>query len=163
LGEPLPQQIINKIEQAKALYYRLILVVAPSGTGKTAALQDVCKQLSLPIININLLLSEQLLDLTKQQRALRVPYILKDMISEIDNDIVLLDNIEILFDVSLKQDPLRLLQSLSRNKTIVATWNGKIEKNYLIYAEPGHVEYKRYPVADFLIVSPDLKTDRNEI
>jgi hypothetical protein len=137
--------------------------VAPSGAGKTEALQDVSKQLNLPIININLHLSERLLDLAKQQRALRVPYILKDMISEIDNDIVLLDNIEILFDVSLKQDPLRLLQGLSRNKTIVAMWNGKIEKNHLIYAEPGHVEYKRYPVTDFLVVSPDSLTDRDEI
>jgi hypothetical protein len=38
--------------------------------------------------------------------------------------LVLLDNIELLFDVHLKQDPLRLLQGLSRNKTVVATWNG---------------------------------------
>ena len=157
------QKIINKIDHAKVLYYRLVLVVASSGAGKTKVIQDVSKQLDLPIMNINLLLSEQLLELTKQQRALRVPYILKGMISEIDNDIVLLDNIEILFDVSLKQDPLRLLQGLSRNKTIVATWNGKIQKNHLIYAEPGHVEYKRYPVADFLVVSPDFKTDRDEI
>ncbi|MEN6474686.1 MAG: BREX-3 system P-loop-containing protein BrxF, partial [Syntrophaceae bacterium] len=40
--------------------------------------------------------------------------------------VVLLDNIEILFDVSLKQDPLRLLQGLSRNTTLVAAWSGEI-------------------------------------
>jgi len=41
-------------------------------------------------------------------------------------DVVLLDNVEVLFDVSLKQDPLRLLQGLSRNKTVVAAWSGEI-------------------------------------
>ena len=35
---------------------------------------------------------------------------------------ILLDNIEVIFDVALKQDPLRLLQRLSRNKTVVAAW-----------------------------------------
>lgn len=152
----LSQQIIQKLEQARTLYYRLVLVVASSGAGKTRVLQDVSNHLDLPIINMNLLLSERLLDLTKRQRALHVPYILKDMISEIDSDVILLDNIEMLFDVSLKQDPLRLLQNLSRNKTIVATWNGRIDENHLIYAEPGHVEYKRYPLADSLVVRPDF-------
>jgi hypothetical protein len=159
----LSQQIIHKIEQARTLYYRLVLVVTPSGAGKTEAMQDVSEQLNLPIININLRLSERLLDFTRHQRALRLPSILRNIIEETNRDIILLDNAEILFDVSLQQDPLRLLQSLSRNKTIVATWNGKIEQNHLIYAEPGHVEYKRYPMADFLVVSPDFKTDSDEI
>jgi hypothetical protein len=93
-------------------------------------------------------------------------------------DVVLLDNIEILFDVSLKQDPLRLLQGLSRNKTVVAAWSGEIRTEgrelrteldtsydsshitqssslYLVYATPDHPEYKRYPVRDFLVVNPE--------
>jgi hypothetical protein len=68
---------------------------------------------------------------------------------------VLLDNIEILFDVSLKQDPLRLLQGLSRNTTLVVIWSGSIERGNLVYATPDHLEYKRYPVKDFLVVTPE--------
>jgi hypothetical protein len=68
---------------------------------------------------------------------------------------VLLDNIEILFDVSLKQDPLRLLQGLSRHKTIIAAWNGASESGYITYAVPDHREYHRYPVRDFLVASPE--------
>ena len=80
------------------------------------------------------------------------------LVNEAKGDIILLDNIEILFDISLKQDPLRLLQGLSRNKTIVAAWNGSIDSNNLIYATPDHPEYKRYPSRDLLIATPEEKT-----
>jgi hypothetical protein len=68
--------------------------------------------------------------------------------------VVLLDNIEILFDPSLKQDPLRLLQGLSRNKTIIAAWNGSFVNGYITYAKPDHSEYRRYPAINILIINP---------
>ncbi|MBU0482850.1 MAG: BREX-3 system P-loop-containing protein BrxF, partial [Proteobacteria bacterium] len=56
------------------------------------------------------------------------------------------------------QDPLRLLQGLSRNKTVVASWNGAIIDGFLTYAEPAHPEYRRYPVHDFLVTNPETTT-----
>ena len=75
-----------------------------------------------------------------------------------DEPLVLLDNIEILFDAALKQDPLRLLQGVSRNRTIVAAWNGTLENRYLTYASPEHPEHRRYSRdarGDVVVVSPD--------
>ena len=66
--ESLADQIVQKINQAASLYYRLILVVAPAGAGKTAALQDVQDRTGAYLININLALSRQLLELTERQR-----------------------------------------------------------------------------------------------
>ena len=71
------------------------------------------------------------------------------------DDVILLDNVEVLFDVSLKQDPLRLLQGLSRNKTVVAAWSGSIDGEHMLYATPGHPEYRRYSLRDFLVVNPE--------
>ncbi len=157
MTEPLADQIVQKINQAAALYYRLILVVAPAGAGKTAALQEVQDRTGAHLVNVNLALSRQLLELTERQRTLQLLPLLEKIASN-DNAIVLLDNIEVLFDISLKQDPLRLLQRLSRNKTIVAAWNGTIVEDSLIYATPTHPEYKRYPIQDFLVVSPTITT-----
>jgi len=44
---------------------------------------------------------------------------------------------------------------ISRNRTLVAAWNGSFENNYLIYAEPDHPESRRYSYSqsDFLVVS----------
>lgn len=69
---------------------------------------------------------------------------------------ILLDNIEVIFDIGLKQDPLRLLQGLSRNKTVVAAWNGTIVHDSLTYAAPDYPEYRRYPMLDFLVASPEV-------
>jgi len=157
MAESLVDQVLGKIDQAAELYHRLILIVAPAGSGKTSALQDLHERLGLPLVNVNLDLSRQMLDLTERQRALQLPRLLMAIVNEAKGDILLLDNIEILFDVSLKQDPLRLLQGLSRNKTIVAAWNGSIDTNYLIYATPDHPEYKRYPSRDLLITTPEAR------
>ena len=122
-----------------------------TGAGKTTTLQDVCQQLDIQPLNINLELSEQLLELTAKQRTLQLPRLLEDLVSD-KGQTVILDNIEILFDVDLQQDPLRLLQRISRNRNIVVAWNGRATNNKLVYAEPGHPEYRNYSATDFLIV-----------
>jgi hypothetical protein len=85
--------------------------------------------------------------------------LLLDIVGDEKSEIILLDNLEIIFDVELKQDPLRLLQGLSRNKTVVASWSGNIVDRYLTYANPAHPEYRRYPIRDILITSPENKTE----
>jgi ABC-type hemin transport system ATPase subunit len=152
MGELLIDQVRRKIEEATMLYHRLVLLVAPAGSGKTAVLQDVCENIGAPMINVNLELSKQMLELTERQRVLQLPRLLQRMVAKVQGDTVILDNIEILFDLSLKQDPLRLLQGLSRNKTVVAAWNGCVEGDHVTYATPGHPEYKRYSIHDLLVV-----------
>lgn len=110
MAEPFADQVIGQIKHATELYHRLMLVVAPAGAGKTTALKEVRERAVAPLINVNLELSRRMLDLTERQRALRLPRLLMDIVNDAAGDVVLLDNIEILFDVALKQDPLRLLQ-----------------------------------------------------
>jgi hypothetical protein len=130
-------------------------LVAPAGAGKTAALRTVHERTAAPLVNVNLELSRQLLDLTSRQRSLQLPLLLANIAAASAAEVTLLDNIEILFDVNLKQDPLRLLQGISRNKTVVAAWSGSIEGDHLVYAAPGHTEYRRYPLQDYLVVTPE--------
>ena len=153
MSQPFIDQVLNKIVIVEDLYHRLILVVGPSGTGKTKTLQAIAQNAGFRCINVNLELSRCLLDLTVRQRALQIDRLLGEIVGQDSSDTVLLDNTEILFDVSLKQDPLRLLQRLSRNRTIIATWNGNCRDNYLTYAEPDHHEYRRYPAKELLMVS----------
>ena len=155
MAEPLADRVIKRIGQAAELYHRLVMLVAPAGAGKTAALQDVHERTAAPLVNVNLELSRRMLDLTERQRALQLPRLLAEIVGASATDVVLLDNVEVLFDVSLKQDPLRLLQGFSRNKTVVAAWSGSIDGEHMVYATPDHPEYKRYPLRDFLVVNPE--------
>ncbi len=155
MPEPLAELVMRRIEQVVSLYHRLIMVVAPAGAGKTAALRDVHQRGGAPVINVNLELSRRMLDLTERQRTLQLPRLLADLVNTSETDLVLLDNIEVLFDVSLKQDPMRLLQGLSRNKTVVVAWSGTADGEYLVYATPDHPEYRRYPLRDIIVVQPE--------
>jgi hypothetical protein len=154
MAEPLAERVIRSISQAAELYHRLVMLVAPAGGGKTAALQEVHERAGAPLVNVNLELSRRMLELTERQRALRLPRLLSEAVHAAHGDVVLLDDMELLFDVSLKQDPLRLLQGLARNKTVVAAWSGSIDGDRIVYATPDHPEYRRYPIRDFLVVSP---------
>jgi len=145
--------VLQRISEATALYCRLVLLVAKCGSGKTAVLQQVHERTGAPLVNMNLELSRRLLDLTDRQRILLLPKLLEEIAGASSGQTVLLDNIEILFDPVLKQDPLRLLQKLSRNRNVVATWNGYVDDKNLYYALPDHPEYKRYPLQDFLLVN----------
>jgi SpoVK/Ycf46/Vps4 family AAA+-type ATPase len=145
-------KVKQSLEAAEDLYHRLVLVVGEPGSGKTTVLLDVASQLDISIINVNLELSSKLLDLTAKKRAVSLPKILYE-ITETDNSILILDNLEILFDKEMKQDPLRLLEGISRNRTVIASWNGSSEGKKLRYAEAGHPEYQNYDHVDALIVS----------
>jgi hypothetical protein len=153
MAPPLSHQVAEQIEKAKALYNRLVIVVGPPRSGKTTALRDLHDERGWPLLNLNLALAEQLLDLTAKQRALRVARIVDDIVHNHAGDTVLLDNIEMLFHPELKQDPLRLLQSLSRNRTVAATWRGTYVGSTLTYATPDHPEYRRFDEPQALIVS----------
>jgi hypothetical protein len=73
MAKPLAGSVIKRMGQAAELYHRLVMLVAPSGAGKTAALQDVHDRTAVPLVNVNLELSRRLLDLTERQRALQLP------------------------------------------------------------------------------------------
>lgn len=146
------ESVLQAIEQARELYHKLVLLVAPAGSGKTSLLHVVSVQTGAPLINVNLELSRHMLELTERQRALQVPRLLTEILGPSIADLVLLDNLEVLFDDSLKQDPLRVLKGLSRNTIVIATWSGAIVGGDLIYATPDHAEYKRYPMKDFIAV-----------
>ncbi|MDD4616710.1 MAG: BREX-3 system P-loop-containing protein BrxF [Alphaproteobacteria bacterium] len=154
MAEPIHHMIKRSLLAAEGLYHRLVLLVGETGSGKTGILRNIAECFGTSVININLALSSELLELTAKQRSLRLPGILDQIVDKAYAPVVL-DNLEILFDKELKQDPLRLLQGISRNRAIVASWNGTYNGRKLSYAEAGHPEYRSYESVDALIVGMD--------
>jgi hypothetical protein len=152
--------VINDIEQRiaalESAYHRLLLIVGETRSGKTAVMKDLAQRLAAPLVNVNLRLSRDLLDIPPQRRPFRTSELLEEIVQPSPSTATLLDNIELLFDPELKQDPLRLLQLLSRRGTLVVSWPGTMVGTSLVYAEPGHPEYRRYERPDVAIVKlPD--------
>lgn len=142
----------SAVNQADPRYYRLVLLVGPPRSGKTKLLQHFAESSGWPRLNLNLFLAQPLLDLTTQQRQLRVADILADWL-DTQGASVLLDNLEMLFDPALKVDPLLVLQRLARERTVVASWPGGWDGRTLTYAEPGHPEHRSYDQPDAVVLT----------
>ena len=136
------------IERARERYYKLALIAGPSGSGKTDLMHKISKRDGNPYLNLNLELSRKLLDLSVDKRSLELSACVEEILGAFQEDIIFLDNIELLFAKERDVNPLHLLQSLSRKRTIVASWNGAYDGKSLTYAEPGHPEYKLYKQRD---------------
>ena len=146
-------QLEQAIEQVASQYFRLVILVGAPASGKTTALQSVGQKLGCQVLNVNLELSKKMLELTRTQRSRQAERLLKEVIASEPGDVVLLDNLEILFDTALELQPLRLLQVLNRNRTIVASWKGSFQGGTLIYAEPGHPEFMQFKQPEAVVIT----------
>jgi hypothetical protein len=99
-------------------------------------------------VNVSLELSQALLELTARQRSLESPRLLEQIVAARGRSPVFLGEIELLFLPALKLEPLRLLQNLARSRTVVVDWPGPLQGGYLVYAEPGHPEFRKYPASE---------------
>jgi len=151
-------EIREAVEQARGRYHRLVLLVGPSGSGKTGLLRSFAAQAGRDFRNVNLEISQRMLELPKIKRARQADRLFRDWLAATNSEPVVLDNLEVLFDPTLKLDPLRLLKSSSRNHTIVASWNGTLHDGLLTYAEPDHPEHRSYRDVEILTVTVGHET-----
>ena len=144
---------ILAIEQAAIRYYKIVLVVGKSGSGKTNLLKKICGQMQIPLINLGIELSQKLLPLTTRERKLKTCEIVSELIDAQDAPRLAIDNTEIIFDPSLMLNPLGLLQSLSRTRLLIWSWNGEVENGHVTYAYPGHPERQRIPTSEITLIT----------
>lgn len=150
--DPTLTKLEEAIQQASGQYFRLVIVAGVPGSGKTAAMQSIANRTGCTVVNVNLELSKKMLELTRFQRSRQVEPLLRNLIATAPGEVVLLDNMEILFDTELEVEPLRLLQVSSRNRTVVASWGGTYVGGTLTYAEPSHPEFVQFKKVDAVVI-----------
>jgi len=126
----------------------LTVVLGRSGSGKTALLREWADRRGYSYLNIGSLVSQRTLEYSPAERLNAVQHEFRDAVESAEGDIVLCDNIELLFASELSLDPLRLLKQAARRKAVVAAWGGAYDGSSLSYAAPGHDEYWVYSHTD---------------
>lgn len=137
------------VERASQKYHRLLVVISNEEVGGGPY---VAEGLGIRHVAIGEKLGEKLLEVPAKSRPLKVPGLLEDILDDVVENGVLLDHIEILFEESLKVEPLTLLRDVSRRRLVVAMWRGEIEVGNLVYGVHGHPEYRSYPAWDVDLV-----------
>lgn len=104
------------------------------------------------ILSLGEVLSKELLKIEKNNRKFAVESILKQILSNIDKNELLIMDIDILFNPEYKLDIIKLFIQLSRNKKIIVQWPGKLDSQYLIYSTPEYEDYRRYFIKNYDII-----------
>src|ERR1035441_8878278 len=91
-------QIRERLFGIADIYNRLVLLVGPSGSGRTVAIRALADVEKVPVLNVGAEISRQLLGLTERQRILQLPKLLEEAVAAFPTKLTLLDNIEILFN-----------------------------------------------------------------
>jgi hypothetical protein len=143
--------LLDIVKGTHGAYHKLTILVGASDAERTMVLNLCAKEMELPVINISLHLSQGLLSKSRQQIALHAADLATDVVDDHYANGLCIDHTELLFDKALRLNPLAFLEDLSRNRRIVATWNGVWVEGELRYAEPGHPDHfgqdaKGYPV-----------------
>jgi len=131
----------------------LIIVFGQYGSGKTTLLQKWTERYGYPYLPIGSLLSERTIGCSRAERPDAVQREFQTLVESTAGDVILCDNLDLLFASDLSLDPLRLLEKAARKKTIVAAWNGPSDGSTLSYAIPGHDEYRVYSPVDLVGVT----------
>jgi len=137
-----------------ALQNRLILLVGPPRSGKTALLRALGQRRGVTPLNLGSALGRELLLLPQRQRRLRTGNALRELIErQTPEDLLLLDNIELLFAAALNLNPLELLRQQAHSRKVIAVWPGELCDGRLTYAEINHPEHCDYPAQSVVILA----------
>ncbi|MGV8691013.1 BREX-3 system P-loop-containing protein BrxF [Pseudomonas aeruginosa] len=139
------EQLEQRINEVGALQTKLVLLVGRPGSGKSALIGALAQQRGAQVMSVGAALGRRLAVMSQRQRSLQANVVLRDLADEhADGDLLLLDNLELLFDRPLKLDPLDLLKRHAHGRRVVAVWPGELREGRLVYAEMGHPEYQDY-------------------
>jgi hypothetical protein len=146
------EKLDRMVDEVGALHSKLVLLIGAPQTGKTLLLHALARRRGLAPLNVGMELGHRLAAIRQRQRHLQTTTILRELADQhARGDLLLLDNIELLFDRSLQLDPLDLLKRHAHAKRVVAVWPGELQGDArtgrLTYAEMGHPEHQDYSLA----------------
>lgn len=131
------------ILEVNDLQSKLILLVGRSG--KTRLLHALARRLNVASFNIGMKLGHRLAATPVSDRGFSTNELLREITDEGRNSTpLLLDNLEVLFEPSLKINPLNVIKLLAHSRLVIAAWPGEMRNDRLIYAGMGHPEHRDY-------------------
>lgn len=141
--------VIEKLEtilqEVGNLHSKLVLLVGGTAPAQRELLQAVATKHGVVPFNVGMELGKRLAQIPKKRRPLLATDLFRQLAERsAKGDLLLVKNIELLFDRSLRLDPLDVLKQHARYRRVLAVWPGALQEGRLVYAQMGHPEYQEY-------------------
>ena len=133
------------VTQAEYRSFKLVLVTIPKELHREIEAEILNNPIRL--VNLSKELARKLVSLSIRDRVRR----LEGEVEKVTNDCgssVWLTKLDVLFEPTLENDPMRLLKSIAKSQTVVAIWPGEITETSLVYSKPGKSDYKTYSLKE---------------
>lgn len=135
------------VEDVSGLNSKLVLLIGHPRIGKSSLLGRLAENRQMRLLNVGMELGRKLLSVSSTRRHLQATDMLKELADDSShNGLLIMDNIEILFDQTLKLSPLELLKRHAHARRVVAAWPGELREGRLSYATTGHPEHQDYGI-----------------
>ena len=141
----------NAITDFLRTSHTCLLLVHPAVSRLEDAANELLSVYDWPRLSVGRELSPVLLSETPQRRSRTVRQWMKTHLRDISPGPVLCTEIDLLFELTLKLDPLRLICDVSRVTRLVVTWPGSYVDDVLAYAVPDHSHYRTWRKPEVLI------------
>ncbi len=137
-------EIIDDVKVQRSQF----IILCGSYSEKEKLIKQKNNKHSIKRINISLELSKKLKEIPRPKRSTRVHKCLTKILHKFNYDVLWIERMQLPFHPELEFDPIQFFQNVSRNKTIILSWDGEYKNNKLIYAKPGHQEYRVFSEID---------------
>ncbi|PDS70166.1 BREX-3 system P-loop-containing protein BrxF [Rhizobium phaseoli] len=136
--------LVNDVSSVKS---KLVLLIGPPRSGKTQLIEQLSARREARVLSVGATLGRRLLSVPSTRRHLQAADLLKELADEFASDgLLLMDNIELLFDRTLQLNPLDLLKRHAHARRVIAVWPGEFRGDRLSYATTGHPEHQDYGI-----------------
>ena len=141
------EELQGLVEDISGLNSKLVLLIGPPRSGKSNLLGQLAARRQMRVLSIGAALGRELLVVPSTRRHLQAADLLKDLSDDFaSHGLLLMDNIELLFDRTLQLNPLNLLKRHAHARRVVAVWPGDLREDRLSYATTGHPEHQDYGI-----------------
>ena len=140
-------ELDHLVEDISGLNSKLVLLIGAPQSGKSNLLRQLAVRRQVRVLSVSATLGRELLTVPGNRRHLHAADLLRGLADGfVSQKLLLLDNIELLFDRTLRLSPLDLLKRYAHACRVVAVWPGELQEGRLSYANTGHPEHQDYGV-----------------
>jgi len=141
------EKLDRLVDDIASLNNKLALLIGQPRSGKSSLLMQLSARRQVSVLNIGAALSRELLVVPSTRRHLHAADLLKSLADHFaSNGLLLIDNIEVLFDRTLQLSPLDILKRHAHARRVIAVWPGELREDRLSYATTGHPEHQDYGI-----------------
>lgn len=123
---------------------QLLIVVNNSVRVLHSVSDKIIAEYKLPCVSVNKDLSKSLIGQPNANHSRDTLNWISLKIKEIDKEPLLLQDFDLIFDPTLKLDPLVVFRQTSKNKKLLVLWPGNFNNNILSYASPEHAHFRTW-------------------